>query len=130
MLPDYDFYLNTYLSGDTPRVEGENTFNRLALRAWNVINWRGFDDNYSDGLTENDRKRLFMAICAAAEFELDKENVPKSGDIVSESNAGYNYSIRHTDNSVKEIAENQRASAAQWLNTPVLHNDFIYRGVG
>lgn len=91
---EYDFYQNTYLG---ERITDEDTFNRLALRASERLDY--FTFGRIDQTDVSDSVRL--AVCAMADilfWEEKRKNAHEGRELASESNDGYSVSYAGASN--------------------------------
>lgn len=86
---EYSFYQNEYL-GD--RIPDESTFNRLATRASERLNYFTFGKIEQSGVTDNVR----LAVCSMSDilfWEEKRKNAHEGRELTSESNDGYSVSF-------------------------------------
>ena len=106
---EYTFYQTEYL-GD--RITDESTFNRLALRASERLDY--FTFGKIDGEDVSDSVRL--AVCSMADilfWEEKRKNAPDGRELASESNDGYSVSFASASDTERQgLTDRQLYQAA------------------
>ena len=120
---DWNFYIEIYLMSDNPAIP-EHSFPRWASKAQDVISAQ----NMSGAELLDPSEVLKRLTCELAELLYQNAQAPKPGDVKSESNAGYSYTLETAKATSDTNAEVQRLISKRLAFTE-LHNLFVYRGV-
>jgi len=121
MWANVEYYTEEYLFGRSPTIP-EADFPYWEKQARSRINRNNVE-------IEDVPICLKECVCEVAEALCQDDTAPKPGDIKSESNAGYSYTLQDRGMSQADFESQIQAIIVKHLSGTALHNSFVFKGV-
>lgn len=124
----YEFYTDEYRAGMPNPPLDKDSFPFFERKAWTTLNWKNVDIETLKIDNGDFPEYLKLAICAFAELELQRENVPKFGDVLSEKAFQYSYTLKDIKDK-NEFKALSRQIVSDYIFGTELWSSLGYRGV-